>query len=149
MSMTPKTTKNNKKWPKEKFSPKSPKSSPNNIKLSVEVRNDVYNGFRVFLEKKLFYFFGNLSNQFRACFGQNVKNLTCTIRSVNPIGHFSFVLMSYTIFMQKIREVTHVSRNLSEFQKLSFLPYWAKIHQLPFRSSQHPQARILFKIAFL
>jgi hypothetical protein len=126
----------------------SPKSSPNHIKLNVEVRNDVYNGFRVFLEKKLFYFIGNLNGHFRACFGPNVKNLTCTIRSVNPIGHFACGTLFSTIFMQKIREVTQVSRNFSEFQKLLFSPYWAKIHQFPFKSSQYPHVRILFKIAF-
>jgi hypothetical protein len=131
--------------PKKFFSPKV----PNHIKLSVEVRNDVCNGIRVFLEKKLFYFFGNLNDHFRARFGPIVKNLTCTKRSVNPIGHFSFETLFPTIFMQKIRGLTHVSRNFYEFQKLSFLPYWAKIHQLPFRSSQHLHARILFKIAFL
>ena len=40
--MTPKMTKND---PKISFS-----KSPNHIKLSVDVRNDVYNIFQVFLE---------------------------------------------------------------------------------------------------
>jgi hypothetical protein len=123
-SMTPKMTKND---PKKIFSPKV----PNHIKLSVEVRNDVYNGFGVFLEKKLFYFFGNLNDHFRACFGPNVKNGTDTVRTSYHIGNFSFISMPSTIFMQKIRGVTHVSRNFYEFQKLSFLPYWAKIHHFP------------------
>jgi hypothetical protein len=114
----------------------------------VEVRNDVYNGFPVFLGKNLFYFFGNLNDHFRACLGPNVKNLTCTIRSVNPIGQFSFETLFSSIFMQKIRGLTHVSRNFYEFQKLSFL-HWVKIHQFPFRSCQHLHARIFFKIAFL
>ena len=139
---TPRMTKND---PKKFFSPKA----PNHIKLSVEVRNDAYNGIRVFLEKKLFYFFSNLNDHFRACFGPIVKNLTCTIRSVNPIGHFSCGPLFLPRFMQKIRGLTHVSRNFYEFQILSFLPYWAKIHQFPFRSSHHPHVQILFKIAFL
>ena len=89
------------------------------------------------------------SKGFRACFGPTVKNLTCAIQSVIPIGHFSFILFLSTIFMQKIRGLTHVSKNFSEFQKWSFLPYKAKIHQLPFRSSQYPHARyfiFFFKI---
>jgi hypothetical protein len=53
-SMTPKMTKND---PKNNFSPKVPNHLQITQKLSVEVRNDVYNGFRVFLEKKLFLFF--------------------------------------------------------------------------------------------
>ena len=79
--------------------------------------------FRVFLEKKLFYFFGNLNDHFRACFGPTVKNLTCAIRSGIPIGNFSFISFLFTIIMQKIRGLTHVSKNFSEFQKWSFLPY--------------------------
>jgi hypothetical protein len=52
----------------------SPKLAPNHIKISVEVRNDVFNGFRVFLGKFLLYFFGNHNEPFWAGFGRNVKN---------------------------------------------------------------------------
>ena len=45
------------------FSPFSPKSSHNHIKLSEEVRNDVYNWFRVFLVLDYFLSFGNINNQ--------------------------------------------------------------------------------------
>jgi hypothetical protein len=99
-SMSTKMTKNDSK---KHFSPKV----PNLIKLSVKVRIDFYNGFRVFLEKKFFYSFGNLNDHFRACFRPNVKNRTDTLRPSYHIGHFSYVSMTSTIFLQKIREVTH------------------------------------------
>ena len=52
------------KWPKMTLKYLFPKI-PNHIKLSVNVRNDVYNRFKVFLEN--IYFFVNLNNRFRAC----------------------------------------------------------------------------------
>jgi hypothetical protein len=115
------------------FSPKV----PNHIKLSVEVRNDVYNGIRVFLEKKLFYFFGNLNDHFRACFGPSVKNLICTIRSVNPIGHFSCGTLFPTIFTNFLR-----------ISKTVIFTILGENSPFPFRSSQNLHARISFKIAF-
>ena len=111
-SMTPQNDKN---WAKKIFFPYSPKSSPNHMKLSVDVRNEVYNWFRVLLVLDSLYSFDNLNDQFRACFWPKVKNLTCTIPSVNPIGHFWLGTLFSTIFMQKIRGVTLVSTNFSEF----------------------------------
>ncbi len=87
------------------------------MKLSVDVRNDVYNWFRVLDSIPSF---GNLNDQFRTCFWPKVKNLTSTIPSVNPIGHFWLRTLFPTIFMQKIREVTHVSKILVNFNNCHF-----------------------------
>ena len=119
---------NDKNWAKKIFFPYSPKSSPNHMKLSVDVRNEVYNWFRVLLVLDSLYSFDNLNNQFRACFWPKVKNLTCTIPSVNPIGHLWLGTLFSTIFMQKIREVTRVSKNFCEFPSV---PYLRKFNYYP------------------
>ncbi len=80
------------------------------MKQSVEVRNDVYNWYRVISSRS----FGLLNDQFRACFLPKVQNLTCTLRPINPIDHFWLETLFSTIFMQKIREVTRVPKNFSE-----------------------------------
>ncbi len=51
---------------------KSTESSPNHIKLSLKVRNDVYNRFRVLIRENIFYSFGNLKDHFGACFIWNI-----------------------------------------------------------------------------
>ena len=72
------------------------------IKLSVEVRNEVYNWFRVFLVLDSFCYFGNLNGQFRACFWPKVKNLTCTIES-----HWSISFCLETLFSTLFSTLRH------------------------------------------
>ncbi len=74
------TSKMEKNDPKKIIFPICPKSSPNHIKLSVDIRNDVFNWFRVLLVLDSFRSFGYLKDEFRACFSPKVKNLTCSIR---------------------------------------------------------------------
>ncbi len=66
------------------------------IKLSVEVRNDVYKRVFVVLDSSI-----NFNDQFREFFWPKVKNLTCTIPSVNP--NWSFLIENIVLDLETLR----------------------------------------------